>query len=672
MKRKAGKEPEVGSKKRNELDSVEFENWESHLASMFQKICPFSKCKVVGVTPDRAVVLCRMVILAVLSTFFVFPMVILAILLTFFLIMTISWKVCRKLRYYTILRNNEMGFENCLKQLRRKLKLTQEGGFALSNEPQRYSRRFLSSRKLIVIPKRHMESATRLWRLEEFDIGDFNALCAVVADSCDYGVTNHDNLELIRTWLLDVAVSVLKDIQKISSQSAEDFGSDEIVIIHFASFSSSNLPKTFHGNRRALETYFRGKIMAVQLWQANSCALFKDFQIPVEEMMANLTEDCHKRFKAIKNEPRGKEMCSFRWNPQRGEFSCENCELDTDKDMRQDDEHVQAVRWNERDVVEQAYENSSQHLKRGCTSGLRIINTDESVFVGQLHRSAWLLDRAFKRTVTDILSTTSDHICTGDPEIMSATPSLNMHYDTVINFNPMDAEDHDFASWLNPRVDDNLISQHYDEKVKIQYDARSEAIPTPSFKAISAVEPKECKESTGCVTIRIRLGLSNLAEARRSEDGDRAKELQAEFMVNVYFGPIKTQERMKEKLHEYCFPHPWSTPPLTANIRDPIRLAIACDNPSQILQLVRFFLSSQSSTGLKVVRVKNKFSQKDENARKDFKGLDLTLNVLFEEPASGLKIIGEIQLHDERIHEVLSRIHKLYKIKRAHNPATIA
>ena len=213
-------------------------------------------------------VLCRMVILAVLSTFFVFPMVILTILLTFFLIMCISWKVC--LRYYMILRNNEIGFENCLKQLRRKLKLTQEGGFALSNEPQRYSRRFLflSSRKLIVIPPRHMESATRLWRLEEFDIGDFNALCAVVADNCpNYGVTNHDNLELIRTWLLDVAVSVLKDIQKISSQSAEDFGSDEIVITPFASFSSPNLPKTFHGNHRALEAYFRERIMAVQLWQ---------------------------------------------------------------------------------------------------------------------------------------------------------------------------------------------------------------------------------------------------------------------------------------------------------------------------------------------------------------------------------------------------------------------
>jgi len=78
----------------------------------------------------------------------------------------------------------------------------------------------------------------------------------------------------------------------------------------------------------------------------------------------------------------------------------------------------------------------------------------------------------------------SDHICTGDHEIMSLTPSLNMHHDTVINVNPMDAGDHDFASWLNPRVMDNLISQHYDEEVKIQHDALSDAahrsIPTPT------------------------------------------------------------------------------------------------------------------------------------------------------------------------------------------------
>jgi hypothetical protein len=519
------------------------------------------------------------------------------------------------------------------------------------------------------------------------------------------GVTNYEKIELISTWLLDFAVSVLKDIQKNSSQAVEGVRAD-IPIDHFvtspkrhgitfshrwggenlteASASSvsqfapasplpsdaftqngfQNFPKTFHGNRRALETYFREKIMAVKLWQANSCALFQDFKIPVEEMMTILNEDCFKRFKAIKDEPCGKELCTFCWNPQRDEFSCEDWEGNTDDDMRkdegdtgyamrQDDEHVQAVRWNERDAVEQSYENSSQHLKRVCKSDLRK-DADESVFVAQLHRSAQLLDRAFKRKVTEILSSTPDHVCTRrdvqrEALIMSSSPSLS--HDTFINFKPEEAGDHNFASWLNQSVH-SVFSQHCDVNGKIEHDAAHRSSSTPSsVGTVSIVEPPE---STGCATIRVGMF---------KEKPDQ---------VTVFFGPIKTQERMKEKLLQYCFPHPGSKWPLTANIRDVNRLAIACDNPSQILQVVRLFLSSQASTGLKVVRIKNKFAQVDENVRNGFKGLDLTLNVLFEEPATGLKIIGEIQVHDKRIHAVKSRIHKLYKIKRAYHPASIA
>jgi hypothetical protein len=141
--------------------------------------------------------------------------------------------------------------------------------------------------------------------------------------------------------------------------------------------------------------------------------------------------------------------------------------------------------------------------------------------------------------------------------------------------------------------------------------------------------------------------------------------------VNVYFAPIKTKKRMGEKVKKYCFPHACSAWPWAGNIRDPIRLSIACDNPGHILQIVRLFLSSQASTGLRVVRVKNKFLQSDEEVKSGLSGLDLSLNVLFQEPGSGLKIIGEIQVHDKKIQEVKSRIHKLYKIKRARNPTMI-
>jgi hypothetical protein len=169
----------------------------------------------------------------------------------------------------------------------------------------------------------------------------------------------------------------------------------------------------------------------------------------------------------------------------------------------------------------------------------------------------------------------------------------------------------------------------------------------------TALSTIELQESTGCVTVRV---------GAFQEEQDQ---------VNVYFAPIKTKKRMEEKLKKYVFPHAWSTWPLAANIRDPIRLSIACDNPRHILQIVRLFLSPQASTSLKVVRVKNKFLQSDEEVKSGLNGLDLSLNALFEEPGSGLKIIGEIQVHDKKIQEVKSRIHKLYKIKRARNPTMI-
>ena len=90
---------------------------------------------------------------------------------------------------------DEISFENCLRQLRRKLKLTHEDGFVLSNEKPIFFPRFYSSRKLVVIPKRYMEAAVRLWRLEEFDLGAFDALCVMVADGdSEHGTTTFEGV----------------------------------------------------------------------------------------------------------------------------------------------------------------------------------------------------------------------------------------------------------------------------------------------------------------------------------------------------------------------------------------------------------------------------------------------------------------------------------------------
>jgi hypothetical protein len=606
---------------------------------------------------------------------------------------------------------DDVSFEVCQVELRKRLMLTQENGYILSNETPSFFRRWFSSKKLIVIPRRHMEAAVRLWLLEDFDIGAFDALCVMIADSeynsripedvpwmAGQGVLGdvesssrpmgkearlsflsmrswqmrNENQELMRTWLLEFAVSVLKDIQKISSKSKHGVlpvlinpmthveKSDDVLISHLASIPVKDgqrmrrlsLQKRFEGkigNRRALETYFREKIMAVHLWQANSNALFKDFKIHVEEMMTILADECFQRFKALKNEPWGKEVCDFCWNPQRGEFSfesaacCDAAVQDMDDVMRQDDENVQAIRWSERDVAEKSYEKRKK-LRRVCNKDL---GADESVFISQLKRSAFLLDRAFKRKVVETLESSSPAIIISQSQ---ATGHAKTTQDRYTDFKSMVSrernEDYDFASWL----DDGGGDSDDLSSVKSENDTVMGRFSPTSSSDGTAPSTIELQESTGCVAVRV--GAFQVEQDR----------------VNVYFAPIKTTHRMEEKLKKYCFPHAWSTWPLSANIRDPIRLSIACDNPGHILQVARLLLSSPA---MRVVRVKNKFLQSDEDVKSGLNGLDLSLNALFEDPRSGLKIIGEIQLHDKKIQEVKSRIHKLYKIKRARTPTMI-
>ena len=72
---------------------------------------------------------------------------------------------------------------------------------------------------------------------------------------------------------------------------------------------------------------------------------------------------------------------------------------------------------------------------------------------------------------------------------------------------------------------------------------------------------------------------------------------------------------------------------------------------------------------LKVVRVKNKFAVTDAS---DYDGYrDLMVCVLYT-GSHGLSIIGETQIHDQRLHALKVKMHKLYKVKRATMASAIA
>ena len=104
---------------------------------------------------------------------------------------------------------------------------------------------------------------------------------------------------------------------------------------------------------------------------------------------------------------------------------------------------------------------------------------------------------------------------------------------------------------------------------------------------------------------------------------------------------------------------------------------MVCHNTSQILEIYKWF-EDERKTRLPICRVKNKFAM--QTVPDGYR--DLTLCVIFTGEC-GLKIIGEIQIHDKQIHDIkmqvrelirflgrliLYKMHKLYKVKRAEKP----
>ena len=136
-------------------------------------------------------------------------------------------------------------------------------------------------------------------------------------------------------------------------------------------------------------------------------------------------------------------------------------------------------------------------------------------------------------------------------------------------------------------------------------------------------------------------------------ESERSTKINCRFLdseheiVEVHFAPPKTGARMREKLKKYCYPHPKAVWPLCANIVDPVRISIVCKGSSQIVQVLAWFTEHEKETGLKVCRIKNKFAFHENQVADGYR--DLKLFVLFE-GMSGLKIIGEIQIHDKVLH----------------------
>jgi hypothetical protein len=131
----------------------------------------------------------------------------------------------------------------------------------------------------------------------------------------------------------------------------------------------------------------------------------------------------------------------------------------------------------------------------------------------------------------------------------------------------------------------------------------------------------------------------------------------------------KTAARMREKIQEYMAGG--SEWPRAACILDPVRASVVCEGAAQIVQVAHWFLGGQpadSGPPFLVCRVKNKFALSNSELVGGYR--DLMLCCLLEGPG-GLKIIGEVQIHDKVLYELKLRMHKLYRIHRAQTASSI-
>jgi hypothetical protein len=156
-----------------------------------------------------------------------------------------------------------------------------------------------------------------------------------------------------------------------------------------------------------------------------------------------------------------------------------------------------------------------------------------------------------------------------------------------------------------------ILDRHFKSKVIASLnshkteDAEGQQVPVPTIDSEPAVlEPpgssgERSAYSSTCAHQTLQSSAAtwqSSAHAKTnevSESEDDGRRLSLEFVaqgqssvhVEIYFGRIKRQIRMREKIAKYLPPYPRSQWPLTGHITDPVRLAIVCSDPAGMMEV---------------------------------------------------------------------------------------
>ncbi len=296
---------------------------------------------------------------------------------------------------------------------------------------------------------------------------------------------------------------------------------------------------------------------------------------------------------------------------------------------------------------------------------------DEIVFLWQLHRRAKLLNDGFQKHVQMVIK---QHSNSASNLEVNNTPILSTKPEDTASSNSLSMQHHSsssesFSKFMKPvrQPSSNMPragSISLSSSTSVSSSLMMFSHPVPHSKSHTPAYISKEQEM-----MQTFLTHSDSRASRLIQEGSQGATISCEMLcrfdsssscdtVEVIPAPVKSISRMQEKLYEYAKAE--SQWPLAAYILDPVRSSIVCSGPSQILEVLKWFLeagcweSGSSREGLTVCKVKNKFSMPASELQGSYR--DIMVFVVYTAPGSGLRVIAEIQIQDRILHDYKKKV----------------
>mmetsp|Transcript_4921 Transcript_4921/g.10911 ORF Transcript_4921/g.10911 Transcript_4921/m.10911 type:complete len:912 (+) Transcript_4921:5124-7859(+) len=604
----------------------------------------------------------------------------------------------------------ERQLKTAVAELRTRLCITAADGFMLTSERSRSASAVCEHlRQPVIIQRSFVEAAARLSLFQDFDIHQFDAFCICLQCSSGGDENTANSVPpayyALCDWLLEICRTLIKP-------ALEDLGEAE------GKGSITNNKCDLSNEERF--PYFLKRVCKARVWTDMGGNLFQRLRQIAQEQMNIISQLCNERYMDLVEGDNGSALLTFHVQPS---ITAGFVDI-----RRQDDSKVRSIIINDDSRTEYELDKNLGVLY-GISEDIYITQLHRRAKILNSNFQARVFDLVTSHAVAIADTDDASNILVQDslqyvepvPEKLEpATVTCKQgQQDADLCHQPAAAptvqtgcpgDDSDGFGRL-PSLDQICTAQYVVTAAFVKADLAS--LDPPALGTASLCTPglAQQRQSAGIIGIPEALpgeerdpflaqalpvrtpslpqafvGLPQRAPSASmftrtrsdstvpSTGGLTVPEIMCQFrdgVFPVWVSPAqaKTTARMKEKIQEYIADGAeW---PRTACILDPVRASVVCQGATQILEVAEWILKGQPAAArstFTVCRVKNKFALSNSELVGGYR--DLMLCCLLEAP-SGLKIIGEIQIHDKTLYELKLLMHKLYRIHRAHTPSSI-